>query len=66
VKNRATIIANLRENYAAALARVRIWEGRAAKARHDGRASDAERCDDKVRDWASRARQIERQQKAEG
>lgn len=62
MKNRSTVIANLRESYAAAIAKVRMWEDRAAKARQDGRKADATRCEDKVRDWASRVRQIEQQQ----
>ena len=40
--------------------KVRVWADRADKARRDGRKADADRCDDKVRDWVSRARQIER------
>jgi len=39
---------------------VRLWESRAVKARQNGRKADADRCDDKVRDWASKARQAER------
>ena len=46
--------------HTAATAKVRVWGNRAAKARQEGRKADADRCDDKVRDWASRARQIER------
>lgn len=45
---------------ATAMAKVRMWESRAAKARQAGRKADADRCDDKVRDWASRARHAER------
>lgn len=50
------------ENHATATAKVRMWKKRADEARQSGRKADAERCDDKVRDWASRARQIERNQ----
>jgi hypothetical protein len=50
----------LDENHALATAKVRIWETRAEKARRAGRTADAERCDDKVRDWASKLKQIER------
>jgi hypothetical protein len=39
-----------------------MWESRAAKARQAGRKADADRCDDKVRDWASKARQAEQMQ----
>ena len=52
------------ERHTAATTKVRVWGNRADKARQDGRKADADRCDDKVRDWASRARQIERIQKA--
>jgi len=45
------------ENHAIATGKVRLWESRAAKARQNGRKADADRCDDKVRDWASKARQ---------
>lgn len=48
------------EMHTAATAKVRVWESRADKARNEGRKADAARCDDKVRDWASRARQLER------
>ena len=48
------------DRHAAATTKVRVWGNRADKARQDGRKADADRCDDKVRDWASRARQIER------
>jgi hypothetical protein len=37
-----------------------MWEGRAVQARLEGRLADAQRCDDKARDWASKVRQIER------
>jgi hypothetical protein len=43
-----------------ATAKVRVWERRADKARRDGRKADADRCDDKIRDWVSRTREIER------
>jgi len=51
--------------HAAATAKVRVWGRRAHKARKDGRKADADRCDDKIRDWAARARQIERIQSSE-
>lgn len=54
-----------RQDHATATAKVRMWGTRADKARVDGRTADADRCDDKVRDWASKARQIERNQKAD-
>lgn len=63
--NRRPIIANLRDDRAAAAAKTRMWESRAAKARQEGRRADAERCDDKVRDWASRVRQLERTQESQ-
>jgi hypothetical protein len=50
------------ERHATATAKVHVWENRADKARKDGRKTDADRCDDKVRDWFFRARQIERLQ----
>jgi hypothetical protein len=55
----------LGEMHAAATAKVRVWGRRAHKARKDGRKADADRCDDKIRDWAARARQIERIQSSE-
>ena len=53
------------ERHTAAPAKVRVWGIRADKARNEGRKADADRCDDKVRDWASRARPIERIQSSE-
>jgi hypothetical protein len=50
---------------ATATAKVRMWESRAAKARQAGRKADADRCDDKVRDWASKARHAERSRSSE-
>jgi hypothetical protein len=50
----------MRERHTIATAKVRVWGDRADKARKEGRKADAERCYDKVRDWVSRARQIER------
>jgi hypothetical protein len=50
------------QRYATAIAKVRMWSDRADKARQAGRMANADRCEDKVRDWASRARQIERAQ----
>jgi hypothetical protein len=51
----------LQESYAVATAKIRMWRSRAELARLSGRKDDADRCDDKVRDWASRAKQIEQQ-----
>jgi hypothetical protein len=48
------------ERHTVATEKVRVWGNRADKARKEGRTADADRCDDKVRDWVSRARQIER------
>ena len=48
------------ERHTIAKAKVGVWGNRADKARKDGRKADADRCDDKVRDWVSRVRQIER------
>ena len=53
---------DVRERQTVAIAKVRVWGNRAEKARKEGRKADADRCDDKVRDWVSRARQIERTQ----
>src|SRR4030095_15523006 len=55
----------LQEQYAAATSKTRMWRNRADLARLAGRKADADRCEDKVRDWASRAKQME-QQLAEG
>jgi hypothetical protein len=54
--------AEMSERYTVATAKVRLWGNRAARARQDGRKADADRCDDKVRDWAARASQLERLQ----
>lgn len=51
---------DMSERHSVTAAKVRAWINRADKARKEGRKADADRCDDKVRDWASRARQIER------
>jgi hypothetical protein len=48
------------ERHTVAMAKTRVWLSRANKARKEGRKADADRCDDKVRDWLSKARQIER------
>jgi len=48
------------EKHAVATAKVRVWGDRAGKARKEGRKADADRCNDKVRDWVSRAQQMER------
>ena len=58
-------VEQLLENCATARAKVRMWEMRADKARQTGRKADADRCDDKVRDWVSRVRQIERIQSSD-
>jgi hypothetical protein len=52
---------DLRQKHAVATAKVRMWRMRASQARSAGRSADADRCDDKVRDWMSRAKQIEQQ-----
>ena len=57
--------AEMTERQSVATAKVRVWGSRADQARRDGRKADADRCDDKVRDWASKARQIERIQSSE-
>jgi hypothetical protein len=48
------------ERHTVAITKVRVWGNRADRARKEGRKADADRCDDKVRDWVSRARQLER------
>ena len=60
MKKPNSVVADSREDLAAATAKVRMWEGRAAQARLEGRLADALRCEDKARDWASKVRQIER------
>jgi hypothetical protein len=65
MKRRKSEADEQRQSHAIATAKVRIWGSRADKARLAGRTTDASRCDDKVRDWASKARQIERTQKAD-
>jgi hypothetical protein len=60
VKKPSSTDADSREDLATATAKVRMWEGRAVQARLEGRLADAQRCDDKARDWASKVRQIER------
>lgn len=52
-----------RRNHETATAKIRVWGDRAGRARLAGRTADADRCEDKVRDWASKARQIERGQR---
>jgi hypothetical protein len=54
----------LSETHTVATAKVRVWGNRADIARKEGRKADANRCNDKVRDWVSRARQIERIQRS--
>jgi hypothetical protein len=58
-------IKEMSEGHTVATVKVRVWGNRAVKARSEGRKADADRCDDKVRDWVSRARQIERIQSSE-
>ena len=43
--------------------KARMWGNRAAVAHGEGREADAARCEDKARDWESRAREIERRPK---
>lgn len=47
------------QDHTTATKKVRMWANRADKARQAGRKADADRCDDKARDWASKVRQIE-------
>lgn len=54
----------VRDAHSVAVDKVRLWEKRAVTAREQGRVADANRCDDKARDWASRARLLERQQRS--
>jgi hypothetical protein len=65
VARRRPPIEDMSARHAAATAKVRVWGNRADKARKEGRKADADRCDDKVRDWLSRAREIERIQSSE-
>ena len=51
---------DMSERQTLATEKVRVWINRAERARKEGRKADADRCDDKVRDWVSRARQMER------
>lgn len=48
----------LEEQHALAMEKVRIWRQRALMARSAGRVRHAERCDDKVWDWMSKAKQL--------
>jgi hypothetical protein len=64
MKRRVLEIQQMQESLAAAEAKVRLWQARAEKARLAGRTVDAQRCDDKVRDWASRVKHMERSQSA--
>jgi len=54
-----------RQDHATAVDKARMWGKRATVAQGEGRKADAGRCEDKSRDWLSRARQIERRQKAQ-
>jgi hypothetical protein len=51
---------NMIADRATAEEKAKLWAKRAVKAREQGRKADADRCDDKVRDWASRMRAIEK------
>jgi hypothetical protein len=44
-----------------AMQKARLWADKAEQATQQGRLSHARRCEDKARDWVSRARQLERQ-----
>ncbi len=66
MKRRDLKIEQMRADRAVAEAKVKLWQARAEKARLAGRTVDAQRCDDKVRDWVSRVKQIERSQSPEG
>ena len=50
----------LTEAHALAIEKARMWAERAESAYRGGRNADARRCEDKSRDWSSRARLIER------
>jgi hypothetical protein len=63
MKRRRQEIEQLRQEHATAVEKARIWRDRATVAREEGRNADADRCEDKARDWSSRARQIERREK---
>ncbi|HET9230542.1 MAG TPA: hypothetical protein VFO00_04600 [Vitreimonas sp.] len=65
MKRRRQQSEHLGQDHAAALEKARMWGKRATSAHEQGRKADAGRCEDKVRDWASRARQIERSQKGD-
>lgn len=62
VKRREADIEQLRRTQILANEKARLWTQRAAIARKAGRELNANRCEDKARDWRSRARQAERQQ----
>jgi hypothetical protein len=65
VARRSPETKEMSERHTVATVKVRVWGNRAVRARKEGRKADADRCDDKVRDWVSRARQIERIQGSE-
>jgi hypothetical protein len=50
----------LTEAHAIAIEKARMWADRAEAAHKNGRTAHARRCEDKSRDWWSRARLIER------
>ncbi len=56
----------LRKDHATAVAKASAWRIRAIVAHGEGRKADAARCEDKARDWSSRAREIERRLTDEG
>ncbi|HKS54564.1 MAG TPA: hypothetical protein VJS12_04730 [Steroidobacteraceae bacterium] len=51
-----------RGDQALAADRAKLWTERAISARKAGLTVNANRCEDKARDWSSRARQLERLQ----
>jgi hypothetical protein len=63
MKRRRSEIERDRQDHTTAVEKTRLWENRATAAHGEGRKADARRCEDKARDWWSRARQIERRQK---
>lgn len=56
-------IERLRDGEALAGEKAKRWGQRAIAARQAGRQPNANRCEDKARDWSSRARQMERQRR---
>lgn len=64
-KRRRTDSEALHADHAQAVAKVHLWTEKSEKAQHEGRALDADRCKDKVRDWTSKVQQLARRQKLE-